>query len=145
MGKIKLFMEIRRPGRGLVDCIDGEFIALEHVKNIPIERGHAYAKRKYQDNKSLVQVCAEHNGTAEQLLSEFLQVPKSHLIPKVHNPLLSCFSAYKYIRLGGISICYKRVSLGCCYAVVRDEWKVSEGQNEPNTIPQAVKEVLLCD
>ncbi|MDI4654237.1 MULTISPECIES: hypothetical protein [Pseudoalteromonas] len=140
MSKIKLFMGIRRPGRGLVDCIEGEFTAVEHATSIPFEKGRAYAKRKYQDQESLVQVFAEHNSKAEQLLCEFLQVPQTHLIPKVHNPLLSCFSAYKSIQLDGISICYKQVSVGFCYAVVRDEWKVIE-LCASQVIPQSVKEV----
>lgn len=138
MGKIKLFIEIRRPGRGLVDCIDGEFTALEHATDIPFEKGRQHANSKYNDQKSLVQVYAEPNIEAEQLLCEFLQVQTTHLIPKVHNPLLSCFSAYKYIQLGGISICYKQVSVGFCYAVVRDEWKVTRERCTSQAIPQAV-------
>lgn len=122
MDKIKLFISIFRPGRGMVDCIEGNFTAVEHFNGDPINTGKLYARNKFLDEKSVVHVSAEHNETAERKLSEYLDVPKTHLIAKVHNPHLACFKSYEYVQLGEITVCYYQVSAGYCYAVVRKEW-----------------------
>jgi len=123
MHQTELQISIARKGKGITDTLTGFYTMHEHANSKPIEDGKAFAAKKYPNEHCVVQVSPLENIELENAVAnEYGLSGKQIALPKVHNPLQSCFTAYSAKTIAGVELLVYEVSFGVCFAEVNKEW-----------------------
>ena len=124
MHKTELQISIARKGKGATYTFTGFYTMCEHANGKPNEDGKAVAAEKYPNEDCVVQVSPLDNPELEVAVAkEFGLEGNLIALPKVHNPLQSCFKAYYPKVIAGKELLIYEVSFGVCFAEVNTEWE----------------------
>ncbi len=121
--KIELQINIARKGKGNTDTFTGSYTMMEHAYDKPVKDGKAFAAKKYPNEDCAVHISPLDNPELERAVADEFNLGKEyHVIPKIHNPLKSCFTAYKHRTIAGSELLIYKVSSGICFAEVNTKW-----------------------
>ncbi|MFT7009512.1 MAG: hypothetical protein ACJAXJ_004061 [Colwellia sp.] len=127
--KVNILISIAAKGRGCIAEFIRPYTMQEHSDDKYIADGEAYALEHFNLKKDSV-VVQDSPVIDKQLVAKIEDrwgsgdkvVPGHMAIPKVHNPMHSCFRAYRTLDIGGVTVLVKPVSAGIVYAIQNDTW-----------------------
>jgi len=127
--KVKVIVSINAKGKGSIAEFIRSYTMEEHCNDKYIDDGEAYALEHFklkaneivvQDspviNKQLKTKIEKRWGSGDKV------VHGQMAMPKVHNPMHSCFKSYKSFDIDGSTILVKPVSAGVVYAIENETW-----------------------
>lgn len=133
--KVQIKITISAENKGEVAQFIRLYTMKEHSDDQYIKDGEDYALENF--NLKASQIVVQDWPVISKKLEAKIEkrwgsgdkvVPGQMAIPKVHNPMHSCFKAYRQFDLDGVNILIKPVSAGIVYAIQNDDW-VNELQN----------------
>ena len=122
--KIKIRISIAAKGKGNIANIEREYTMEEHFNDSYIKDGQDYAQSKFGLNKDdvVVQDWPAIDKLLESEIDRLYGGEGKVAVPKVHNPMHSCFKSYRLISTIGRMVLIKPVSAGIVYAIPNDNW-----------------------
>jgi hypothetical protein len=122
-------ISIAAKGRGCIAEFTRSYTMEEHDKEQYIQDGEQFALENFNLNKS--EIVVQDSPVINKKLEAKIEsrwgsgekvVSGQMAIPKVHNPMHSCFRTYREVYLDGFTVLVKPVSAGIVYAVRNNLW-----------------------
>jgi|TARA_R110002060_G_scaffold9059_1_gene13471 hypothetical protein len=125
---ININITIAAIGVGGIAEFNRSYTMQEHFDEVYLKDGEAYALEKFnlRADKVVVQDWPVIDEVLKTEISNYVGIQDKDLgnmaIPKVHNPMHSCFKAYRQFEVARVMIFVKPVSAGIVYAIQNDNW-----------------------
>lgn len=133
MNRVELKISIARKGQGTTDRLVCDYSMKEHHEGRPLADGKAFAAKKYPNEDCIIDVWPkEDDKLMAAVRHEYKLSDDQVAVPKVHNPLQSCFSAYKRTQIAGRDLLVSEKSFGICYAEVNHAWEQEALEQQQN-------------
>mgnify|MGYP003385183560 CR=1 FL=1 len=126
--KININITIAAIGVGDIAEFTRSYTMQEHFDEVYLKDGKAYALEKFnlRGDKVVVQDWPVIDDVLKIEISNSVGIQDKTLgnmaMPKVHNPMHSCFKAYRQFDVAGVTLLVKPVSAGIVFAIQNDTW-----------------------
>lgn len=127
--KVEILISIAAKGKGCIAEFTRSYTMKEHSNDSYIADGEAYALEHFNLKPS--DIVVQDNPVIEKHLKAKIEarwgsgemfVIGHMALPKVHNPMHSCFKAYRTLNVDGVTVLIKPVSAGVVYAIQNEAW-----------------------